>query len=697
MSLSIIEESALIKENAIQESICNSIDEFQDIIFNAGAGAGKTFALIESLKHIIAVHGNGLISHNQKIMCITYTNVAINEIKERLGNSDLVQVSTIHENLWRLIKTHQNELVIIHTEKLNTERLRLKDDLTDNQEEKILKAFTAYRGLEKTSQQSFTTFMMENKPLYYNSYNKSSPAIKIAFDEVLQQYPTIFKNISNFKKIVNTIFKINNYEQCLLKIKENDTDYTAIKYDSKYNSDILHRMLISHDTLLEYSVEMVKRYDLLKRIIVDSFPFILIDEYQDTSKHVVEIMHHLSSYALKIKRKVFIGYFGDSVQNIYDDGIGNALNDVHRNVLPINKEFNRRSHSEVIDVINKIRNDKIQQESIYSDSVGGSVKFYRGQSEEKIKLINAFTKKYKKNWNASLDNKLHCLVLTNKLVAELSGFPDVYSCFSSTTFYKRFYDRLNSELLSNEISKLGDAPNLIYKILRFKAFIDNPDTNLNKIISNNELPTLSFKDLMKIVQQLKHLSGNTLNELIKSIFIEYDKSDNGDYFRKLMCDLMPLETHTYDGFVNYLYDKLFDEQDDTVEHDQAILENLLNIDINQYNLWLDFIEDTQGTDIVYHTYHGTKGLEFENVIIIMENNFGTRNRNKFSSFFEQTIHRNDLTDKGDITKFSNTKNLLYVSCSRAIRNLRVLYLDDTTKFIDGINSIFTTTDTFSLE
>lgn len=697
MSLSIIEESASLEENDIQESIYNSIDKFQDIIFNAGAGAGKTFALIESLKHIIATHGNRLISHNQKIMCITYTNVAINEIKERLGNSDLVQVSTIHENLWQLIKNHQNELVIIHTEKLNSELLRLKGDLTDNQEEKILKAYTAYRGLGGKEQQDFTAFMMKNKPLYYNNYNKSSPAIKLAFDEVLQQYPTIFKNISNFKKIVNTIFKINNYEQCLLRIEENDTDYTAVKYDSKYNSDILHRMLISHDTLLEYSVEMVKRYDLLKRIIVDTFPFIMIDEYQDTSENVVKIMHYLSSYAFKIKRNFFIGYFGDSVQNIYDDGIGSALNDVHRNLLPINKKFNRRSHSEVIDVINRIRNDEIQQESIYSDSVGGSVKFYRGQSEEKIDLINAFTKKYKNSWSASLNNKLHCLVLTNKLVAELSGFPDVYLYFSRTAFYKRFYDRLNSELLSKETSKLGDAPNLIYKVLRFKAFIDNPDTNLNNIIIKNELPALSFKDLVKIVQQLKCLSGNTLNEFIKSIFIEYEKSDKDGYLRKLICDLMPLETCTYDGFVKYLYDKLFDEQDDTLEHDQVILDSLLNTDINQYNLWLDFIEDTQRTDIVYHTYHGTKGLEFENVIIIMENDFGTKNRNKFSSFFEKTIHRNDLTDNVDITKFSNTKNLLYVSCSRAIRNLRVLYLDDTTKFIDGINSIFTTTETFNLE
>lgn len=48
---------------------------------------------------------------SQKIACITFTNVAANEIKERLGrNLDAVHVSTIHSFLWQLISSFQNEL-----------------------------------------------------------------------------------------------------------------------------------------------------------------------------------------------------------------------------------------------------------------------------------------------------------------------------------------------------------------------------------------------------------------------------------------------------------------------------------------------------------------------------------------------------------------------------------------------------------
>ncbi|WP_207652750.1 hypothetical protein, partial [Clostridium puniceum] len=58
-----------------------------------------------------------------------------------------------------------------------------------------------------------------------------------------------------------------------------------------------------------------------------------------------------------------------------------------------------------------------------------------------------------------------------------------------------------------------------------------------------------------------------------------------------------------------------------------ILHKYLNI------LWYKYILNEQDGKIIYHTYHGTKGLEFSNIIIIMENAFG-RNREHFDFFFK---------------------------------------------------------------
>lgn len=39
-------------------------------------------------------------------------------------------------------------------------------------------------------------------------------------------------------------------------------------------------------------------------------------------------------------------------------------------------------------------------------------------------------------------------------------------------------------------------------------------------------------------------------------------------------------------------------------------------------------------------------------------------------------------------EFEQTKNLLYVACSRAIKNLRIFYLDDVTDFKATLSNIF---------
>ena len=60
----------------------------------------KTYALVQSLKLLLNKKESQFYIHGQKILCITYTNAAANEIKERLGNTPLILVSTIHERMW---------------------------------------------------------------------------------------------------------------------------------------------------------------------------------------------------------------------------------------------------------------------------------------------------------------------------------------------------------------------------------------------------------------------------------------------------------------------------------------------------------------------------------------------------------------------------------------------------------------------
>lgn len=81
--------------------------EGKSFLLEAGAGAGKTYSLIETLKHLIAEKGNELVNRHQQIACITYTNVAADEIKARTDSHPAIHSSTIHHFCWSLIKDFQ--------------------------------------------------------------------------------------------------------------------------------------------------------------------------------------------------------------------------------------------------------------------------------------------------------------------------------------------------------------------------------------------------------------------------------------------------------------------------------------------------------------------------------------------------------------------------------------------------------------
>ncbi|MHB0997767.1 MAG: UvrD-helicase domain-containing protein [Armatimonadota bacterium] len=100
-------------ELAAQEAldrVFECISERKSFILEAGAGAGKTYTLIRALQHLIETKGRYLIRKNQKVACITYTNVAKDEIRSRTDDNPVILAETIHSFCWSLIKDFQPNL-----------------------------------------------------------------------------------------------------------------------------------------------------------------------------------------------------------------------------------------------------------------------------------------------------------------------------------------------------------------------------------------------------------------------------------------------------------------------------------------------------------------------------------------------------------------------------------------------------------
>jgi DNA helicase-2/ATP-dependent DNA helicase PcrA len=93
----------------------------------------------------------------------------------------------------------------------------------------------------------------------------------------------------------------------------------------------------------------VEVHPLLRRIVASRFPFIFVDESQDTNPEVVEALRSIAAE----HPRLCVGFFGDPMQQIYMSGTG---------AVPLNpgwaeicKSENFRCPTSVLDVVNAIR------------------------------------------------------------------------------------------------------------------------------------------------------------------------------------------------------------------------------------------------------------------------------------------------------------------------------------------------------
>lgn len=691
-----------VSEQQIKEDIEAYIKNFTSFCFNAGAGAGKTYTLVESIRYLLKNHLEELQKNNQKIICITYTNVAQQEISERLGNSNTVIVSTIHEQLWKIIKKYQNELLIIHKKHIENELTALTEELSDKTGN-----LSIYAQLDSQQQNAFVDFMMDDeirKQYFQATHLKAQPFREFIqnLDEIPSFISDMLSNVSNFKSVVSKSILQRKYQVCLEKITSGEN--TSVKYDSHSNIDKLHQMKFSHDTLLDYAHQLINSYPKLQRIIVDKYPYIFVDEYQDTAEKVVKILVCLHRYATAHQKNWLVGYFGDTAQNIYDDGVGDRLSEIHQNLGAINKLHNRRSEKQIIDAINKIRNDEIQQTPLDTSRSNGSVALYYKQNgvgeDNRTNVVQQFLEDYTKDLtleNQDTSNIIDCLVLTNKTVSEYSGFGELYNSISSAGVIN-FRD-INTKLLSNDLDKLDESMLHIYRLLDLRYLITLDNISYQTIFGDN-LSNISFNQAKKFIHQLREvIATENLGKLTTNVSNLWENESENMVLERCFSNILNLSVTDLNdaGYQQFIHSQLQNvvigraTTDDEFDIGLERVETLLNLNIEQWQSWYQYIKREQIGSIRYHTYHGTKGSEFDNVAVIMEHTFG-RDRNKFKNYFTHLAESNttaiqQATDENMIS----TRNLVYVACSRAKRHLRVLYLDDISEFREVMEDLFTQT------
>ncbi len=570
------------------EKIINLIEENKSYVLEAGAGSGKTYTLIQTINHVLGTRGDKLKLNNQKIICITYTNVAKNEIIQRLENNSLVIVSTIHEFLWDCIKRYNKQLIIA------------LDFLNES--------------------------MLIEKP---------------------DKYKTGLKD-----------------------------RITEVSYDDSGYRDF-EKGKLHHDDVISLSLQLFKNYTSLTQILGQKHPYIFIDEYQDTAIETVEAI--VDFLLERNKTKLLIGFYGDSYQKIYDEGVGSLQHYLDLGKLElVTKDDNYRSSENIVNLLNNIRDNIVQKIPKNKEGTQGSVKFINctndvQQPKEKVTPYRVrITPKKDANFNYVLSNLEEngwdfsesgndkILIIANSKVAERAGFLTIYKLFS-----KRYGQGAKDALLKrdNLFSSyfMGSMDKKTSKeresgIEHLVSFWKNKDYNrvLNFLKQQGVFSTLTkHSDKLEIEKKLEELTSLRSTGTVQEVF---------DFCLINEISLLPTRINKFLARVSLDVESIEDEElKKRIIKDKTFFDSLMQTDYNELICTFKHIQEQTS----YSTKHGTKGEEYRNVLVVIDDTSWVAKYN-FENFFDSS--------EGKPDRELRTKNLFYVSCSRAKENLVVLAL-----------------------
>lgn len=104
-------ERAEARADKLDKLIIDTLSSGRSFRVEAGAGAGKTHSLMKVIDWLERGKRKELRRNGQRVACLTYTNVAVDEIKSRLTSEGFIQPSTIHNFAWSCMSGFQSSLI----------------------------------------------------------------------------------------------------------------------------------------------------------------------------------------------------------------------------------------------------------------------------------------------------------------------------------------------------------------------------------------------------------------------------------------------------------------------------------------------------------------------------------------------------------------------------------------------------------
>lgn len=253
----------------------------------AGPGAGKTHFLVENIKNIVDTNPLITQSRSRKVLCITYTNAAVDEIKRRLEtHAELVEIYTIHGFIIEyIIRPFQYDLKALMQSDFGI--CVEGSSIISSQVEGL----GILHGIEKKEIYDYivstTPGGNSGEELHYS---------KKAMGEVEIDNDLFLKSLRDNQEPERTIKAEKIVENHVLPLK-------------KYIWSVVRKL--THNEILYFGYRILESNPTALFALRVKFPFIFVDEFQDTNP--------LQTLLVKLlgQRSTILGIVGDVAQSIY--------------------------------------------------------------------------------------------------------------------------------------------------------------------------------------------------------------------------------------------------------------------------------------------------------------------------------------------------------------------------------------------
>lgn len=418
--------------------------------------------------------------------------------------------------------------------------------------------------------------------------------------------------------------------------------------------------ILGHDDIIVVASYLLEANATFRRIIGLRFPYIFVDEAQDTAEDIVKGLNLVCDG----DGPPIVGYFGDPWQQIYDE----TENDFAppESGKTISKTENFRCSKSVIRLLNGFRKDVEQYPAGENKDREGSVLFrlvraevpeepHRRYSEAQTARALARLDEAMEAWGWSDDDDVMKLFLVRQMIARRMGFSALNRLFSGELASSRAQDAFEK----GEHFLLLPLTTTIWPLVQAQQ-----EGNSRQIIDLLRRYGPAFAvDGVNATKSLKSMIDTAL-DIVSQLADRWSEASIGEILRfSVEKQIFRISERLKAHLTREPRGENYEEILYGLEKGDWLADTFLQMGTAEVAAYASFV----GKNTAYSTQHGVKGEEYPKVLVVYDDVEAAWNNYNFGKILTPSV-AGMPTDK----QLVRGRKLAYVSFSRALEDLRVL-------------------------